>query len=160
METQTTYSVILNKVDAQVKDLQVPDIEIKLRDKHVALSDLTNCPNAELETLLSYYGGYKSYVEGQLAYAESRRGVIESTFEEGLAKALFEVQQKYEKKPIKEALRGECLQTYPELKVARMELIEVEALCSRLRGMREAYKSAFDTVSRIVALRTASREQI
>ena len=43
---------------------------------------------------------------------------------------------------------------YEQLKELRREVIEQEAIHSRLQGLLNAYKAAYDAVSRVVTLRT------
>ena len=43
---------------------------------------------------------------------------------------------------------------YDQLKELRREVIEQEAIQSRLQGLLNAYKAAYDAVSRVVTLRT------
>ena len=65
-----------------------------------------------------------------------------------------------ENKLNKDAVRGQALATNPGLKKIRQELIEIEGLYSRIMGIRNAYKALYDAVSRVVALRSTTKEMI
>ena len=77
----------------------------------------------------------------------------------------YTLEQKYRsangRKPVKESLRGEALASNPNLGNLRKELIQTDALYIRTLGLRNAYKIMWDTVSRVIALRTsAGRDQV
>ena len=57
-------------------------------------------------------------------------------------------------------MRGEAIASNSSLKRTRQELIEEEGMYVRLSGIRNAYKSMYDAVSRVVALRVSSGEQV
>ena len=59
-----------------------------------------------------------------------------------------------EKKATKDEVRGEALDTYDQLKELRREVIEQETIYKKLGGLLNTYKAAYDSVSRVVALRT------
>lgn len=154
---------VLEKIDREIDDMNVPELEIDFEKgkekKTISFSDLSSQTNQQLEQYLTIYGGFKAYLEAQLSYYESKHGVLESTYEEALAKMLYTLSQKYEKKPTKEVMHGEAIASSPQLKKLRQDLIEAEAMCRRVQGLRDSYRAAYDTVSRIVALRISSREQ-
>lgn len=153
-----TIDIAMKKVEEYMKDINVPEVsQPKTSGKIGSLSDLNNSTDEQLEELLLLYGGYRAYLESNLAYLDSKRGLLESSFEEGLAKMMFTLQKDREKRVAKEMLRGEALVLNPQLKKARQQLIETEAIYARIRGLKEAYRAAFDTVSRVVTLRTANR---
>ena len=58
------------------------------------------------------------------------------------------------KKLTREEVRGAAFGTYDELKEMRKTVIEYETIHTRIEGLLKAYTSGFQTVSRIVALRT------
>lgn len=156
---------ILDNVEKYVKEVAVPNLKMEAGDRtDIDLDDLSSATNEQLEQYLAVFGGYKSYLESQLSVIESKKGVLEAGFEEGLNKMYYQMEQKYHdyvgRKPNKEALRGEALAENSQLKNIRQELIEAEAIYNRVRGLRDAYNSAFNTVSRIVALRASGKDQV
>lgn len=154
---------VLEKIDVQIDELGVPELvvnlEIPAEKRKIEFSDINNHTNQQLEQYLTMYGGFKAYLETQLAYYEAKQGVLEATYEEALAKMLYTLSQKYEKKPTKEVLHGEAIASSPQLKKLRQDLIEVEAMCRRVQGLRDSYRAVYDTVSRVVALRISSRTE-
>lgn len=155
---------ILQKVDIYIQEMNVPEIVMHNdRKPDIQFGDLNICTDKQLVEYLSIYGGYKAYLEAQLAYVESKRGVLTSGFEEGLAKMMWSLERGYEKegkkKPNKESLHGEAVATNPTLRKIRQDLIETEALWTRVLGMRNSYRAAYEAVSRVVALRTNAKEK-
>ena len=63
------------------------------------------------------------------------------------------------KKPTREELRGESLNSYPQLWELRKEVIETEAAVKQLSGTLKAYDKAYASVSRVVGLRTMGDRQ-
>ncbi|MBI2020125.1 hypothetical protein HYS94_01775 [Candidatus Daviesbacteria bacterium] len=158
-----TVEKAMNTADLYVKDLNVPSIDIKIKEKPpVDLSQLHNSTNDQLAEYLAFFGGYRAYLETQLSYVEAKKGILESSFEEGLSKMFYTLGDKYKdsKKPLKEAMHGESMQMNPSLKKIKQTLIETEAIYNRIRGLRDSYKVAWDTVSRVIALRLGSKEGV
>ena len=87
------------------------------------LKDIHNCDNEGLEECLSKYGGYKSYLESQLAYIDAKSCILKTSFEESLAKKMYLLEEEYadskKKKPNQIALRGEVLFNNPSLEFLR-----------------------------------------
>ena len=158
----------IESVEQEVIEMQVPALEIDIdtiERPSLKLEDLNKCTNLELEEYLAMFGAYRAYLEAQLSLVEARRGILESSFEEGLNKMYYTLEQKYRsangRKPVKESLRGEALASNPNLGNLRKELIQTDALYIRTLGLRNAYKIMWDTVSRVIALRTsAGRDQV
>ena len=156
---------ILATAERYLRDVSVPNLNIEIAERQdIQLGDLNKATNEQLEEYLSVFGGYRAYLESQLSVIEARKGVLEAGFEEGLNKAFYYLSQKYAdhagRKPTKEAMRGEAIAENPQLRKARQDLIEVGAIYTRVKGLRDAYLSAFTVVSRIVSLRSSSRDQV
>ena len=121
-------------------------------------SNLMNYDNKKLEEFLIAYGGYKAYLEAHVADCEAKRKALEAAFDEGYATAIFRIaddrEEAGQKKLTREEVRGAAMSTYESLKQLRQEVIEQTALHQKMGGLLNAYKSAYDAVSRIVTLRT------
>lgn len=149
-------------LDKYVQDLKIP-IMTMFQNGHNKLEfpNLSNCTNSQLEEFITVYGGWRAFLESEVADLEARKSILESGFEEGLAKTLAVLTKQYreegEKQPTKEALRGEALSTNVLLRKTRTQLIEVEAMFIKLSGIRNQYKAAYDTVSRIISLRSQEK---
>ena len=63
------------------------------------------------------------------------------------------------KKPVKDEIRGEIFSKYPGLENRRKEIIEKEIAVKELSGLLNTYTTAYNTISRIVALRTYGGEK-
>ena len=104
------------------------------------------------------YGGYKAYLETKIADIESKVGALQAAFNEGYSTALFRVVKQYEetdrKKPTKDELKGEVMDSYETLRELKKDLIEQEATLKKTEGLLNTYTTAYNTVSRIVTLRT------
>lgn len=153
---------ILSKNEQYLNDMKIPKFVIDIKEgENFKLPELNNCTNEQLEELLSILGGWRSYLEAQLSYVQSKKSILEAGFEEGLAKTMAMVSKKYfesdVRRPLKETLRGEALSMNHMLRQTRLDLIETNALCIRLTGYRDSYRSMYDAVSRVVALRLASK---
>ena len=154
---QTVWSPIkaLANAENELRTLNVPPFKTDLSDRNdLEFANLMNQDNRKLEEFLIAYGGYKAYLEAQVADCEAKR----NAFEEGYATAIFRIAEEREeegrKKLTREEVRGAALSKYASLKELRQEVIEQAALHQKMGGLLNAYKSAYDAVSRIVTLRT------
>ena len=151
----------MKKIEQNMKEINVPDIYVDIQERSkIEIPNFDKCTNAQLEEHLSLYGGYRAYLEAQLAHLESKRQVLDSSFEEGMSRSMFLLSQGREKKPLKEALHGEAIANNSLLRKTKQDLIELNGLHARVLGMRDAYKSLWDTVSRIMSLRISGGEKI
>ena len=158
-ETNWTPFKALAKSDEYIESLMVPDMKVSVGEREqLEFSDLMNADNKKLEEFLTMYGGYKAYLEIRLSEIESIKGALEAAFDEGYATAVHKISDEREtngqKKLTREELRGAVLSTYDQLKELRKEIIERTINHTRIEGLLKAYASAFQTVSRVVALRT------
>lgn len=155
------FEVAIKKIEQEMKEINVPDIFVDIIEKgKITIPNFDKCTNLQLEEHLSLFGGYRAYLEAQLAYLESKRQVLDSSFEEGMSKSMFLLSQGREKKPLKEALHGEAIASNSLLRKTKQDLIELNGLHARVLGMRDAYKSLWDTVSRIMSLRISGGEKV
>ena len=164
-QNETHLGAVLRRVDSYFEQLELPQLEADLEaPKIIAISDLEDCTNKDLENYLLLFGGFRSYLDTKLASVESRKTILEASFEEGLNRMLYILEEKYgdegRRRPNKESLCGEAIASNSSLKRTRQELIEEEGMYVRLSGIRNAYKSMYDAVSRVVALRVSSGEQV
>ena len=158
-ETRWTPMKALGKATQVVDELGVPNIKMTVEEsEELEFSDLMNADNTKLEHFLMFYGGYKAYLESQVADCDAKKSALEAAFDEGLATAIFKLNREREsigkKKATKDEVRGEALDTFDQLRELRREVIEQETIYKKLSGLLYAYKAAYDSVSRVVALRT------
>jgi|TARA_R110000744_G_scaffold84862_8_gene166050 hypothetical protein len=149
---------IEGNVDRFMDEMNVPiiglDDESKSREPLV-FPKLDALTDQELSEYITKFGGYKAYLEGQLAYIDSRRSLTEELFDEALGKAMFRISVGYPKKPTKELLRAEAIEVTSGLAELRIDFLELDTLYKRVMGVRDSYKSAYEAVSRLVSLRAA-----
>ena len=158
-ETKWTPMKALGKANRVVEELGVPNIKMSVEEsEELEFSDLMNADNPRLEEFLMFYGGYKAYLESQVADCDAKKSALEAAFDEGLATAMYKLNREREsvgkKKATKDEVRGEALDKYEQLRELRREVIEQETIHKKLAGLLNTYKAAYDSVSRIVALRT------
>ena len=158
-ETKWTPMKALGRAQREVESLGLPNFKVDLEERQdLEFSKLTNDDNKELEDFLTMYGGYKAYLETRVSDIEATVGAFEAAFNEGYNTALFKVTQEYNetarKKPTREELRGEVLTRFESLRELKRELIEQQALLKKTQGLLNTYTTAYNTVSRVVALRT------
>ena len=159
MEKRWTPSSAVKKADEYVGDVNVPLMKIDLGEREeLDFSSLMNEDTKKLELFLSVYGGNKAHLERELADISSKKNAYEAAFEEAYSAAIFKLADEREtigkKKLTREEVRGAAFGTYDELKDMRKTVIEYETIHTRIEGLLKAYTSGFQTVSRIVALRT------
>ena len=153
---------VIESVDVFVKELNVPELIIEIEDRvPIDLDEITNSTNDQLGEYLVKFGAYKAYLETHLAVLDSKKSVLEASYEAGLDKLLHILDQKYRnetgKKPVKESLRGEAIALSPQLRQLKSDIIEIEAKRVRTSGIRESFKSCYDMTSRLISLRTSNR---
>ena len=158
-ETKWTPMKALGRAQKEIDALGLPKFTVDLSERpELEFSKLTNYDNKDLENFLTMYGGYKGYLETKVSDIEAVVGALDAAFTEGFNTALFRVAKEYEddgrKKPTREELRGEILSKFESLRELRRDLIEQQALLKKTAGLLSTYTTAYNTVSRVVALRT------
>ena len=77
----------LLRADEYLADLVVPRFKMDLEaDPTLDFANLMDADRKALEEFLSVYGGYKAYLECQLADVEAKKTALESYFDEGMLK--------------------------------------------------------------------------
>ena len=162
-ETKWSPFKALAKAEAFVEDLSIPPLGKEVTKEYgLDFTNLMNADNKQLEEFLTMFGGYRSYLEYQLSDITSKKGALEAAFDEGYATAIYRLADEREsegkKKLTRDEVRGAAFDNYPSLKELRREIIEQEAVHTKVAGLLNAYKAAYDAVSRVVTLRSLGRE--
>ena len=157
--TQWTPFKAISQADDFVDELMVPAIGKEVTKEYgLDFSNLMNSDAKQLEEFLTMFGGYKAYLESQIAHIDANKSAIEAAFDEGYATAVYNIASTREtegqKKLTRDEIRGAVFNTYSSLKELRREVIEQETIYKKVAGLLNAYKAAYDAVSRVVALRT------
>ena len=125
-------------------------------------TNLMNTDNKQLEEFLTMFGGYRAYLEYELSDITSKKSALEAAFDEAYSTAIYRLADEREnegrKKLTRDEVRGAAFDKYNSLKVMRKEIIEQEAIHTKVAGLLNAYKAAYDAVSRVVTLRSLGRE--
>ena len=158
-QTKWTPMKALGRAQKELDSLGLPVFTVDLSERiDLNFSKLMGYDNKELEDFLTMYGGYKGYLETKVSDIEATVGALDAAFTEGYNTALFKVAQEYDqqekKKPTREELRGEIISRFDSLRELKRELIEQQALLKKMSGLLSTYTTAYNTVSRVVALRT------
>ena len=164
-DTKWTPIKALGKAQRHIDDLMVPALgKDVIKEYGLEFSNLMNEDNCKLEEFLTAYGGYKAYLEMQVSEVSSKKNALEAAFDEGYATAIFKLAEEREsegkKKLTREEVRGAAMSTYAQLRELKREIIEQDAIYTRVTGLLSAYKAAYDAVSRIVTLRTYGNDSI
>lgn len=162
-ETKWSPFKALAKADAFVEELNIPPLSKEVtKEYNLDFTNLMNTDNKQLEEFLTMFGGYRAYLEYQLADITSKKGALEAAFDEGYSTAIYRLVEEREtagkKKLTRDEVRGAALDKYQSLKELRREIIEQEAVHTKVAGLLNAYKAAYDAVSRVVTLRSLGRE--
>ena len=154
-----TVNKALRNAEKEMDALNIPNFNMDLTPREdLDFSNLMNAENTQLETYLTMYGGYKAYIETELADQEAIVGALEASFVEDYSIAHFKVGREYTelsmRKPTKEELRGEILTKFPDILAAKQKIIDEKVKLEKVSGLLNTYTTAYNTVSRVVALRT------
>lgn len=122
---------------------------------HKLLFGLADADDSRLRTLLQTFGGYVSYLEGQLGIMEGRRHALKQGYEGAIlvASASSDGAKKTEK-----AKEAEAIAKSETLRQMKRMQIEQETILATAKGMLDGYKAAYDTTSRVVSTRQMEAE--
>ena len=153
----------LTNAETFITELSIPAIGKEVtKDYSVDFTNLMNATNSQLEEFLTMFGGYKAYLENQLADVTATKTALEAAFNERYATAIYKLADEREeegkKKLTRQEVRGAAFERYPNLTELRKEIIGQEAIHIKVSGLLNAYKSAYDAVSRVVTLRNMGRD--
>ena len=102
--------------------------------------------------------GKKSSETGERYLPKAARDALKAAFDNGYQTAGHKIAEDREdegrKKLTKDEVKGAILKAYPSLRELNREIIEQEIMYTKMAGLLSAYTSAYNTVSRIVTLRT------
>ena len=154
----------LGTASKYIDSLMVPALDVNLDDReHLEFSDLMNATNKDLSEFLVVYGGYKAFLESQIADAQAKKNALNAAFDEGYATAVFRIADEREtagqKKLTRDEIRGAVMDKYEQLRELKREIIEQEAIDTRIGGLLNTYTTAYNTVSRVVTLRMEPRNE-
>ena len=161
-DTKWTTMKALGRAQKELEALGLPSFKKQDAREDLDFSNLSQYDNKELEDFLTMYGGYKAYMETKVSDVEATVGAYDAAFNEGYNTALYKVVKEYEseglKKPTRQELRGEILTRFDSLREQKQELINQQAILKRMMGLLNTYTTAYNTVSRVVALRTYGQQ--
>ena len=146
-----------------LQNLNIPPFSKSVTKEYdLDFTNLMNTDNKQLEEFLTMFGGYRAYLEYELSDITSKKSALEAAFDEAYSTAIYRLADEREnegrKKLTRDEVRGAAFDKYNSLKVMRKEIIEQEAIHTKVAGLLNAYKAAYDAVSRVVTLRSLGRE--
>ena len=137
--------------DYIIKHIDIPTID-ELEDEY-DIFGLSKATNDQLKEYLEMYGGYKSYLESRMAQVESMLGMYRSQLDVAMNHKVSELSKEYKTRPTKELIQGRAMSESQEIQDFNRDVTLLNAIFVRVRGMKESYTTAYNTVSRVVALR-------
>ena len=118
----------LANAETFITELSIPAIGKEVtKDYSVDFTNLMNATNSQLEEFLTMFGGYKAYLENQLADVTATKTALEAAFNERYSTAIYKLADEREeegkKKLTREEVRGAAFERYPNLTELRKEII-------------------------------------
>ena len=156
MEKRWSYQDAIAFAKQERKDHPVPWVEINQNaDETLDFGEVNSATNKELEAYLAIYGGNKAILEQVVASHQMKLGAMQAQFEEGYNVAFAQVMKDaIGKKPTRDEARGIIMNTNKGLAELFKKMTEMEAAKTYEEGRLRLYTQCWNTVSRIVALRT------
>ena len=156
MEKRWSYQDAIAFAKQERKDHPVPWVEINQNaDETLDFGEVNSASNKELEAYLAIYGGNKAILEQVVASHQMKLGAMQAQFEEGYNVAFAQVMKDaIGKKPTRDEARGIIMNTNKGLAELFKKITEMEAAKTYEEGILRLYTQCWNTVSRIVALRT------
>tara|TARA_R110000824_G_scaffold341027_1_gene527497 strand:+ start:142 stop:642 length:501 start_codon:yes stop_codon:yes gene_type:complete len=137
-----------------LKELEAPE--------HLSLSEVHNSSDKKLEEYLVLYGGSTAYMEIVVSKDEAIIGVLEAVYNEGDSRAAYKLIIEYEeagkKKPTNDQIHNEVVSRFRELREQKREIVSYQVALKLKTSRLKAYSKLYDTVSRVVGLRTYGRQ--
>ena len=157
-ERKWSPKVALEKVNNEIESYGVPSFTPKTDEIDVDFNDIMNSSDVDLQKFLAFHGGWKAYLEIKVAEIESVLGILQASFDENYSAALYKIAQEYEqeekRKPTRDEFRGVILNRYKTLSDSIKDIIERKALHRKVTGSLSMHTSLYNSVSRIISLRT------
>ena len=148
----------ISKVEAYInRYVDIPRIDEL--ENEMPMQQLHRATNQDLREYLEVYGSYKATLETKIAIIESNLSIIKNLFDTKLDIKIGELSKNREKRPTRDFIRGQAMHEDEYLQNLSEELGMLNAIFIRVRGMRESYTTAYNTVSRMIALRETSPEK-
>ncbi len=161
MSTETrkwSPKIALEKVNNEIESYDIPSFTPKTDEVDVDFNDIMNASDIELQKLLAFHGGWKAFLEVKVAEIESVLSILQSSFDENYSAALYKISQEYEqeerRKPTRDEFRGVILNRFKSLSDSIKDIIERKALHRKVTGSLSMHTSLYNSVSRIISLRT------
>ena len=157
-----TPTTAIDNANLFLQNLNIPPFSKSVTKEYdLDFTNLMNTDNKQLEEFLTMFGGYRAYLEYELSDITSKKSALEAAFDEAYSTAIYRLADEREnegrKKLTRDEVRGAAFDKYNSLKVMRKEIIEQEAIHTKVAGLLNAYKAAYDAVSRVVTLRSLGR---
>lgn len=98
----------LTNAETFITELSIPAIGKEVtKDYSVDFTNLMNATNSQLEEFLTMFGGYKAYLENQLADVTATKTALEAAFNERYSTAIYKLADEREEEGKKKLTREE-----------------------------------------------------
>ncbi len=121
--------------------------------------DITLIPSDQVGFLMGQLEAWRSYIASQLMVVLAKHGIVKNSFELGLGKSLFKMEEELPKRRLKEGLISHIITNSEELRKAKIMLIEFEAKIMILEKAYELYSNKISTLSREITRRSIGSKQ-
>ena len=152
----------VEKAQKAIESLGFPVIKEIQPPENFSWPNIHNSSDTELAEYLAVYVGNAGYMETEVSEVEAIITALEAAYNEGYSKAVYQVVTEYDeagkKKPTKDELQGEILSKFSELREQKREIAGKQVELKRKASLLRAYSKLYDTVSRMVSLRTYGRQ--
>ena len=142
-------SIIKDYID---KNVGIPSVEDVSKEHDVYLYNLNKCTREDLKRYLQIYGSYKSTLDNKLAILESNLGMMRNVFDKKMDLEIARILNDYNKRPIKDFVRSRAMAENIELQQLDDGINMMTGVFVRVKGLRESYLTAYQTVSRVISL--------
>ena len=156
--SETISRELVDKVKKYIdKYVDIPTINEL--EEIMPMIDLHRATNDHLREYLETYGSYKASLESKLAIIESNFSIIKSLYDNRLERQMDTISKKQEKRMTKDFARGRAINEDDDLQNLSEEIILLNAIFIRVRGIKDSYSTAYNMVSRMVSLAENSKEK-
>ena len=157
MTSKWSYQNAIDYAKQERKEHPVPWVKISQNaDEDLDFADVITADNKQLAVFMSIYGGNKAILEQVVATHEMKLGAMKAQFDEGYNVAFADVMRNaIGKKPTRDEARGIIMNTNKSLAELFKRMTEMEDAKVYEEGRLRLYTQCWNTISRVVALRTA-----
>lgn len=134
--------------------------KLEMNELWETLDNLTQLDDVRLGDLLNKMGNFCSYVDGQLAVADVEREEAQARYDFITARIRMALKEDTDGRKLTVSDKSDIALTRDEVKDAKEQLMNKEAVYKYTRTVRDKAQRAFDTVSRRITQRGQEIERM